>query len=60
MTLQYSIARDLGIVTVYPSNLPAVVSLEAFAMDFTESDLILMLADLQGDSAYCPDGTGTL
>ena len=47
MTLQYKVSRDLGIVTVYPANLPSGVNREAFAVDMDESDLILMLHDLR-------------
>ena len=54
MTLQYKVSRELGIVTVYPTNLPSVCNREAFGVDLDESDLILMLSDLQGAGAYTP------
>ena len=49
MTLQYKVSRELGIVTVYPANLPSGWDREAFAVDLDESDLTLMLADLRGN-----------
>jgi len=54
MTLQCRISRELGIVTVYPANLPPGWDREAFGVDLTEADLILMLSDLQGVDAYTP------
>ena len=47
MTLQYKVSRDLGIVTVYPANLPSGWDREAFAVDLDESDLIAMLSALR-------------
>ena len=51
MTLQYSVSRELGIVTVYPANLPSVYDREAFAVDLDESDLIAMLSALRTGNA---------
>jgi hypothetical protein len=50
MTLIYKLSRDLGIVTVYPANLPPAADREAFGVDLDESDLIAMLNDLTGDA----------
>jgi len=47
--LQYKVSRELGVVTVYPANLPSGWDREAFAVDLDESDLTLMLADLRGN-----------
>ena len=54
MTLIYKLSRELGIVTVYPAHLPSVCNREAFGVDLSESDLILMLSDIQADDAYTP------
>jgi hypothetical protein len=51
MTLTYKLSRDLGIVTVYPANLPSGADREAFAVDLDESDLIAMLAALRTGNA---------
>jgi ribosomal protein S18 acetylase RimI-like enzyme len=47
--LQYKVSRELGIVTVYPANLPSGWNREAFAVDLTAADLTLMLAELRGN-----------
>jgi len=49
MSLQYKVSRELGIVTVYPANLPSGADREAFAVDLDESDLLAMLAALRID-----------
>jgi len=51
LNLIYKLSRELGVVTVYPTHLPSVCNREAFGVDLSEADLILMLSDLQaGDS----------
>ena len=42
-------SRELGVVTVYPANLPSGWDREAFAVDLDESDLLAMLAALRID-----------
>jgi hypothetical protein len=57
-TLTYYLSRELGIVTVYPANLPSVCNREAFAVDLDESDLIAMLSDLQAGDATLAELAG--
>jgi len=45
--LIYKLSRELGIVTVYPANLPSGADREAFGVDLDESDLIAMLLALR-------------
>jgi len=45
--LECKISRELGIVTVYPANLPSGADREAFAVDMDESDLIVLLSALR-------------
>ena len=47
--LQYKVSRELGVVTVYPANLPSGWDREAFAVDLDESDLLAMLAAVRID-----------
>jgi hypothetical protein len=55
LNLIYKLSRELRVATVYPTTLPSIANREAFGVDLTEADLILMLSDLQGVSAYDPN-----
>jgi hypothetical protein len=51
LNLIYKLSRELGVVTVYPANLSwAALNREAFGVDLSEADLILMLSDLRGNA----------
>ena len=54
-TLEYAVKGDLGIVTVWPNNLPTIANRDAFAVELDESDLTMLLNQLQGVTAYTPD-----
>jgi hypothetical protein len=58
MGLIYKLSRELRVVTVYPTTLPSVCNREAFAIDLTEADLILMLSDLQTNDATLAELAG--
>jgi hypothetical protein len=57
--LNYKLSRELGIVTVYPANLPSTWNREAFGVDLDESDLIAMLSALRTGNATHPELAGS-
>jgi len=59
MSPQYKLSRELRVVTVYPTTLPSIANREAFGVDLTESDLILMLSDLQTGDATLAELAGS-
>lgn len=59
MKLIYKLAREMGVVTVYPANLPPAADREAFAVDLDESDLLAMLAALRTDNATLAELAGS-
>ncbi len=64
MALTYAVNRDEGTVTVYPSvEGPKCVCARGryeHGTDLDESDLVRLLADLQGAAAYDTDTAGYL
>jgi len=59
MGLIYKLSRELRVVTVYPTALPSICNREAFGVDLNESDLILMLSDLQTGDATLAELAGS-
>jgi hypothetical protein len=57
--LNYKLSRELGIVTVYPANLPSGADREAFAVDLTEAVLIAMLSALRTGNATLAELAGS-
>lgn len=58
MGLIYKLSRELRVVTVYPTTLPSIANREAFGVDLSEADLILMLSDLQTGQQDLADVAG--
>jgi len=44
--LEYKISRGLGLVRVYPANLPSIADREAFGTDLDATDIIRLLSEL--------------